>query len=256
MAFGAFTACLCNVTWHLPLVLSVRARDGCDGAAQRANRRSCCGVRCDARQAGFMSLFLASIGLALVLREAHLPRLGASVARLPRSTLQGVRDRHRCASPAHRAPRSSSPPSRSCSSALMLGRTDLGRAMRAMSDDRTLAQVAGMDTRRIIMATWILTGAARRPRRRAPRARPVVVRPELRLPAASSRSSRQSCSAGSAAPMARSAAASRSGSQWSSPPGGLRGRGRPGVQAGRRLRRADPALLVRPQGLFGKARTA
>jgi branched-subunit amino acid ABC-type transport system permease component len=43
--------------------------------------------------------------------------------------------------------------------ALMLGRTDLGRAMRAMADDRALAQVAGMDVRRIVMATWIVAGA-------------------------------------------------------------------------------------------------
>ena len=46
MAFGAFTAYLFNVTWHLPLVRLGGARDGRDGAAQRAASSSCSGVRC------------------------------------------------------------------------------------------------------------------------------------------------------------------------------------------------------------------
>lgn len=41
---------------------------------------------------------------------------------------------------------------------LLLTRTTLGKAMRAMSDDSALASVSGIDTQRITMATWFLSG--------------------------------------------------------------------------------------------------
>lgn len=41
---------------------------------------------------------------------------------------------------------------------VLLVRTKLGKAMRAMSDDPALAQVSGIDTERIATATWFLTG--------------------------------------------------------------------------------------------------
>ena len=41
---------------------------------------------------------------------------------------------------------------------LMLTRTVLGKAMRAMSDNKDLAQVSGIDTDRITTWTWFLTG--------------------------------------------------------------------------------------------------
>jgi len=157
MAFGAFTAFLFNVTWHLPLVLSVVLAMAATALLSvlielvlwRPLRR---------RQAGFMSLFLASIGLALVLREGIFLGWGPQsrayridpykvyvIGSVRLSGAQGASIVVAAVS--------------IVLVALILARTDLGRAMRAMSDDRTLAQVAGMDTRRIIMATWILTGA-------------------------------------------------------------------------------------------------
>lgn len=41
---------------------------------------------------------------------------------------------------------------------LLLTRTKLGKAMRAMSDDTSLAQVSGIDTEFVVTATWFLTG--------------------------------------------------------------------------------------------------
>ena len=41
---------------------------------------------------------------------------------------------------------------------LFLSRTTLGRTMRALADDRTLAAVAGIDVGRTIAFTWILSG--------------------------------------------------------------------------------------------------
>jgi branched-subunit amino acid ABC-type transport system permease component len=157
MAFGAFTACLCNVTWHLPLVLSAIVAMAATALLSvllelvlwRPLRQ---------RQAGFMSLFLTAIGLALVLRESIFLGWGPQsrayrvdpykvyvIGSVRLSGAQGAAIVVAAAA--------------IVLVALMLGRTDLGRSMRAMADDRALAQVAGMDTRRIVMLTWIVAGA-------------------------------------------------------------------------------------------------
>ncbi|MHB1612738.1 MAG: branched-chain amino acid ABC transporter permease [Actinomycetes bacterium] len=41
---------------------------------------------------------------------------------------------------------------------LLLTRTRLGKAMRAMSDNPALARVSGIDTKRVTMSTWFLSG--------------------------------------------------------------------------------------------------
>lgn len=41
---------------------------------------------------------------------------------------------------------------------LLLTRTHLGKSMRALSDDRDLAAVSGIDARRVVQATWMLSG--------------------------------------------------------------------------------------------------
>ena len=43
---------------------------------------------------------------------------------------------------------------------LFLARTTTGRVMRAMSDDRALAQVSGIDVDRVVVVTWIISGFA------------------------------------------------------------------------------------------------
>lgn len=42
---------------------------------------------------------------------------------------------------------------------LLLQRTKLGTAMRAMADNKPLARVTGIPTERVIRATWIVGGA-------------------------------------------------------------------------------------------------
>jgi branched-subunit amino acid ABC-type transport system permease component len=156
MAFGAYTAYLGNVTLGLPLaaavVLAMLATAtlslGLDFVLWRPLR---------ARRAGFMSLFLASIGLALVLRQALLlvagpqPRAyavdpykvyvlgsvrlsGAQAVAIVAATLAIV------------------------SVGLFLARTSTGRVMRALADDRALAAVSGINVGRVIAATWVLSG--------------------------------------------------------------------------------------------------
>jgi branched-subunit amino acid ABC-type transport system permease component len=42
---------------------------------------------------------------------------------------------------------------------VFLTRTRLGKAMRAMSDNPALARISGIDTKRVILATWLIGGA-------------------------------------------------------------------------------------------------
>jgi neutral amino acid transport system permease protein len=111
-----------------------------------------------ARGAGFMSLFLASIGLALVVRQAIFLVAGPQ----PRSfdidpfkvyTFGSVRLSGGQAAAIVTAAVAI------VLVGLLLGTTSIGRAMRAMADDRDLAAVAGIDTRRVVLITWILVGA-------------------------------------------------------------------------------------------------
>jgi branched-subunit amino acid ABC-type transport system permease component len=156
MTFGAFMGVLGNVSLGLPMLpatlLAMVATAALSLALEYVLWRP---LR--ARGARFMSLFLASIGLALVLRQAILlvagpqPRsfhvdpyrvlvvgdvrlsLGQGVALLV-ATVAIV------------------------AVGLMLGLTTVGRSMRAVADDPALAAVAGVDTARVIVLTWGVAG--------------------------------------------------------------------------------------------------
>ena len=207
-----------------------------------------------ARRAGFMSLFLASIGLALVLRQTLLLAYGPQpqtyrVDQFKVYVLGSVR-------------LSQSQMITIVAAAtiivalgLFLARTTLGRTMRALADDRTLAAVAGIDVGRTIALTWIVCRAARRDRRHPRRPRPDDASTRTSASRSCCPSSRRSCSAGSAARTARSPAGSRSGSRWSSRPG------RRSSAASNPVYKPvvafvvlAAALMIRPQGLFGRAR--
>ncbi len=110
-----------------------------------------------ARRAGFMSLFLASIGLALVLRQVLLLAYGPQqqtykVNQFKVYVIGSVR--------------LSEPQLITIVGAslaivaigLFLSRTSVGRTMRALSDDRALAAIAGIPVGRVITYTWILSG--------------------------------------------------------------------------------------------------
>lgn len=157
MAFGAFTAFLANSTLGLPMVVAALGAMaatavlsvGLDGALWRPLR---------GRRAGFMSLFLASIGVALVLRQTILlvwgpqPRsydvdpfkvyvvgdIRLSLAQLVTIVAAAVAIG---------------------AIGLFLARSPTGRVMRATADDRVLAQVSGIDVNRVILVTWVISGA-------------------------------------------------------------------------------------------------
>jgi branched-subunit amino acid ABC-type transport system permease component len=109
------------------------------------------------RRAGFMSLFLASIGLALVLRQVLLLAAGPQ----PRSyrvdpyrvfVIGSVRISEAQVIAIATAAAAV------IAVALLLSLTTIGRVMRAMADDRALAAVAGIDVGRATQAVWVLSG--------------------------------------------------------------------------------------------------
>jgi branched-subunit amino acid ABC-type transport system permease component len=110
-----------------------------------------------ARRAGFMSLFLASIGLALVLRQVLLLVYGPQpheyeVDPFKVHVLGSVRLSEAqfltivIAAVAI------------VGIGLFLSRSTIGRTMRALADDRALAGIAGINVGRVIAYTWILSG--------------------------------------------------------------------------------------------------
>ena len=107
--------------------------------------------------AGLFSLFIAAIGLALVLRhvvflvgEARPRRFDVDVfqvydlggIRLSQSQLIAIVIAFVAI----------------VLVGLMLARTSLGKAMRALADDRSLAAVAGIDVDRTVVLTWVVAG--------------------------------------------------------------------------------------------------
>jgi branched-subunit amino acid ABC-type transport system permease component len=156
MAFGALAGFFANGTLGLPMVASAVFAMAAvavlsvalDLVLWRPLRH---------RRAGFMSLFLASIGVALVLRQAMLliwgpqPRaydvdpfkvyvvgdVRLSLAQVATFVTAAVAI---------------------VVIGVFLARTSTGRVMRAMSDDRVLAQLSGIDVNRVILTTWIISG--------------------------------------------------------------------------------------------------
>ena len=157
LTFGAYMAYLVNVTWGLPLAAAVFAAMLATAALglflERIMWRP---MR--AKGAGFLQLLLMSIGLALVLRSTIEWFWGTQVKILDvnvTSTVQFL--------------------------GLRLGRTQLiviivgfvvllgvglmlrysllGKRMRAIADDLELAETSGIDTTRVITYTWLFAGA-------------------------------------------------------------------------------------------------
>src|SRR3954465_13902197 len=110
-----------------------------------------------ARRAGFMSLFLASIGLALVLRQVLLLAYG------PQPQTYAV-DQYKVY--VIGSVRLSEPQFITIVVAaaaigvigVLLARTSVGRTMRALADDRALAAISGIHVGRVIRYTWLVSG--------------------------------------------------------------------------------------------------
>jgi neutral amino acid transport system permease protein len=156
LTFGAYMAYLVNVTWDLPLVAGVffaMAATALLGVfVERVMWRP---MR--AKRAGFLQLILMSIGLAFVIRSAIQWFWGTEIRTLNVDITSTV-----------------------TFLGLRIGRTELivvivgiavllavglmlrysllGKQMRALADDLDLAETAGIDTRRVILYTWLFAG--------------------------------------------------------------------------------------------------
>jgi neutral amino acid transport system permease protein len=156
MTFGAFIAIYFNVTRELPIVtaaiLAMLATALLSVALELVLWKP---LR--ARSAGFMSLFLVSIGLALVLR--HVIYLVA-----------GPQPRTFTVDPYKVYVIGSARLSGAQGIAIvvagigilllgvLIAKTGVGRMMRALADDLPLAAVSGVRTGRVILAAWIVSG--------------------------------------------------------------------------------------------------
>ena len=110
-----------------------------------------------ARRAGFMSLFLASIGLALVLRQVLLLAYGPQpqtykVDQFKVYVIGSVR----LSEPQFITIVGAT--AAICALGIFLARSTVGRTMRALADDRALAAIAGIPVGRVITYTWIISG--------------------------------------------------------------------------------------------------
>ena len=110
-----------------------------------------------ARRAGFMSLFLASIGLALVLRQSLL-LFGSAKPRTYKVNPYRVFVLGSVRLSEAQVIAIAGAAAAIVAAGLFLAFTTTGRVLRAMADDRALAAVAGIDVGRAIRVAWLISG--------------------------------------------------------------------------------------------------
>jgi neutral amino acid transport system permease protein len=157
LTFGAYIAFLVNVTWELPFALAILAAMVMTAVLGVVLEKGMWAPM-RARGAGMLQLLLMSIGLALVIRytiqfiwgtelrqldvnrTATVDFLGLSTGRIFFVTIAiGL--------------------AVLIATGLMLRYTTLGKRMRALADNIDLAETSGIDTSRVILLTWIFAGA-------------------------------------------------------------------------------------------------
>ena len=157
LAFGAYMAYLMSVTWELPLLLGIAFAMVMTALLGVVLEKGMWGPM-RARGAGILQLILMSIGLALVIRYGIQYFWGTELRNLDVNKtdtveLLGLRI------------------GRTqgivilvgfitlLGTGLMLRYSLLGKRMRALSDDLDLAETTGIDTSRVILWTWVFAGA-------------------------------------------------------------------------------------------------
>ena len=108
------------------------------------------------RRTGNVSLIVVTIGLSLVIRHSYLILFGGRPRPFDAFTIQAKFD----VGPISLRPKDYAviliAGAVLLLYGLMLQRTRLGTAMRAVADSRDLAEASGIDVRRVILATWML----------------------------------------------------------------------------------------------------
>lgn len=157
LAFGAYMAYLVNVSWGLPLAAAIAFAMAATAALGFLSERLMWRPM-RSKGAGFLQLLLMSIGLAFVIRSVIQWFWGTEIRTLDVNVVDSIEFL-----------------------GLRIGETELlvvivgivvlaavaavvrftmlGKRMRALSDDMALAEVAGIDTRRVVLYTWLFAGA-------------------------------------------------------------------------------------------------
>ncbi|HEX2096157.1 MAG TPA: branched-chain amino acid ABC transporter permease [Solirubrobacterales bacterium] len=157
LAFGAYMAYLVNVTWGMPLFAAIFFAMATTALLGLFFERTMWRPM-RAKGAGFLQLLLMTIGLAFVIRSTIQWFWGTEIRTLDVNVVDSV-----------------------TFLGLRIGQTELlvivvglavllataavvrfsllGKRMRALSDDLALAETAGIDTRRVILYTWLFAGA-------------------------------------------------------------------------------------------------
>jgi neutral amino acid transport system permease protein len=156
LTFGAYMAYLVNVTWGVPLVFGIFFAIAMTALLGVMFERVMWGPM-RARRAGLLQLLLMSIGLAFLIRYSVQYAWGTEIRSLDVNNFATVQFL-----------------------GLRIGRTELtviivgfavlvaiglmlkfsllGKQMRALADNLDLAETAGIDTSRVVLYTWLFAG--------------------------------------------------------------------------------------------------
>jgi neutral amino acid transport system permease protein len=156
LTFGAYIAFLVNVTWDLPFALSILAAVAAT-ALLALILEAIIWRPMRGKQAGLFQLMLMSIGLAFLIRATIQFIWGGSqrqldVDQLAKTEVFGLtigKTELMIIIVGFTV---------LVAIGLMLRLTLLGKQMRAISDDIDLAETAGIDTQRVIILTWVFAG--------------------------------------------------------------------------------------------------
>jgi neutral amino acid transport system permease protein len=157
LTFGAYMAFLANITWGLPLAAAVLFAMALTAILGLLFERIMWGPMRE-RRAGLLQLLLMAIGLAFLIRNAVQFAWGTEVRGLDVNVTASAEFL-----------------------GLRIGRTELivivvgvavlvgvglllrvtllGKRMRALADNLDLAETAGIDTERVVLYTWLFAGA-------------------------------------------------------------------------------------------------
>jgi neutral amino acid transport system permease protein len=157
LTFGAYLAYLVNVTWGMPLAAAIACGMAATAALGLLSERVMWRPM-RAKGAGFLQLMLMSIGLAFIIRAVVQWFWGTEIRTLDVDVIESV---------SFLGLRIGQTEllvvvlgiATLLAVALVIRFTLLGKRMRALSDDMALAETAGIDTRRVILYTWLFAGA-------------------------------------------------------------------------------------------------
>jgi neutral amino acid transport system permease protein len=157
LTFGAYMAYIVNVTWEVPLIFGIAFAMAATAVLGVFFERVMWGPM-RAKRAGLLQLLLMSIGLAFIIRAVVQWFWGTEIRALDVDRTSVVE-----------------------LLGLRIGQTELvvvvvgvavllltglalrysllGKRMRALADDIDLAETAGIDTRRVVLYTWFFAGA-------------------------------------------------------------------------------------------------